>query len=399
MAELENIKQKINLYKNIGYSDNDIFHELTIHEKEFLIKSFSSELQDKFPEAEWKTINGAKVLVNDGKVIAGLEGFNGTIDEFVKQEEPKNKSKRVKHSKFGEGTILKEDEDRISIDFDSVGLKFLLKKFANLEYLDGSKLEVNNNNDDIKDVVLIPKTDKKEDEKPIKPKKEIVKDESIKIKKETQKAKLLTKDGIDFWVQNKWYNEDTGKLTPAGERSFNESKETNIQNKEVETSDKFKINGESESGKAYKIGITINNGFEEQNIEVYMPKSKVERNGDKISINKEFLKEKTNELRQKHGLTKVTTRGVKVTDKAIGVTYNVDYIDVERDITKIMWFPKTQIKEKDGEYYIPNWLYDKKKEEAYDNLEGRGGSKNIELENSFDYAKLEIKKAILLDVL
>lgn len=64
----KSIEQKGNMLKSCY--DDDIF------------KSWSGDLQKRFPNGNWKTVNGAKVFVNGGKVVAGLAGFNGEIDKF-----------------------------------------------------------------------------------------------------------------------------------------------------------------------------------------------------------------------------------------------------------------------------------------------------------------------------
>ena len=51
-----------------------------------LKKSWSADLAKKFPSGGWRTVNGAAVFINGGKVIAGLGGFNGAIDEFFSEE-------------------------------------------------------------------------------------------------------------------------------------------------------------------------------------------------------------------------------------------------------------------------------------------------------------------------
>jgi 8-oxo-dGTP pyrophosphatase MutT (NUDIX family)/predicted GNAT family acetyltransferase len=109
-------------YFNIIDEDDDIF------------KSWSSDLKNRFPNGDWRTINGAKVFINNGRVIAGLDGFNGMIDNYFKEN----------------------------------------------------------------------------------------KESKIKISKETDKAYLLNKDGVEFWVQKRWYNKDKEKLTPRGEKALNE---------------------------------------------------------------------------------------------------------------------------------------------------------------------------------
>src|SRR5690606_18174915 len=59
-------------------------------------KSWSSDLQSKFPNGVWRTVNGAKVFINNGKVIAGLDGFNGEIDKFFEGRGKKESGKSHK---------------------------------------------------------------------------------------------------------------------------------------------------------------------------------------------------------------------------------------------------------------------------------------------------------------
>src|SRR5690554_2320478 len=82
----KSIEQKGNMLKSCY--DDDIF------------KSWSGDLQKRFPNGSWKTVNGAKVFVNGGKVVAGLDGFNGEIDKFFEEKEKKEgKAKKEDSSK------------------------------------------------------------------------------------------------------------------------------------------------------------------------------------------------------------------------------------------------------------------------------------------------------------
>ena len=46
-------------------------------------KSWSKQLESKFPNGGWKSINGASVFIDGGgKVVAGLDGFNKHIDKL-----------------------------------------------------------------------------------------------------------------------------------------------------------------------------------------------------------------------------------------------------------------------------------------------------------------------------
>lgn len=131
--------------------DFEVFKSLTIsllkvsESKEDFEKSWSTDLQKKFPNGVWRKINGASVFINNGKVVAGLDGFNGMIDDFFskKKEESGKKEdslERVKHPTFGEGTVIEQDDNNITIEFDEHGRKKLLKRFANLTTENGDTL-------------------------------------------------------------------------------------------------------------------------------------------------------------------------------------------------------------------------------------------------------------------
>lgn len=60
------------------------------YDKEGFEKSWSPDLAKRFPNGGWRTVNGSRVFINGGKVVAGLGGFNGMIDKFF--EEKKSKS-------------------------------------------------------------------------------------------------------------------------------------------------------------------------------------------------------------------------------------------------------------------------------------------------------------------
>ena len=67
-----------------------------------LEKGFGSDLQKRFPNGRWVTASGSRVFINGGKIIVGLDGFNGTIDEaFKKDKEESGKN----------GDVTKEERD------------------------------------------------------------------------------------------------------------------------------------------------------------------------------------------------------------------------------------------------------------------------------------------------
>lgn len=73
-------------------------------------KAWSKDLKSRFPNGQWKTINGAKVFVNGGKVVAGLNGFNKELDKFF--EGKKEKPSISKESLSG----LEKDSKKMSVD-------------------------------------------------------------------------------------------------------------------------------------------------------------------------------------------------------------------------------------------------------------------------------------------
>lgn len=66
-----------------GYSDI---------ESDIIVKGFGADMVAKFPEGSWKTINGARVFVHGGKVVAGLGGFSGKIEDAFKEKKSESKS-------------------------------------------------------------------------------------------------------------------------------------------------------------------------------------------------------------------------------------------------------------------------------------------------------------------
>lgn len=100
------------------------------------------------------------------------------------------------------------------------------------------------------------------------------KEGDIEIKKETEKAYLLNKDGVNFWVQKRWYKDE--KLTPAGEKSLEEAK-YQLKKKQDEKTKTVGFKPSWESEKAYGVDFRFNNlntGYL-YNVRVFLPKSQV----------------------------------------------------------------------------------------------------------------------------
>lgn len=95
------IQQELNIEKSMDNSDLSIliksFQEnlYSSYDKDMFEKSWSGDLQKKFPSGGWRTINGASVFINNGKVVAGLGGFNKEIDKFFEGKKGKEEKKEV----------------------------------------------------------------------------------------------------------------------------------------------------------------------------------------------------------------------------------------------------------------------------------------------------------------
>ena len=68
-------------------------------------------------------------------LVASLAPSNKKTSPTVSENATYGVDTKVAHDKFGEGVVVEEDQDRITIQFDEAGKKNLLKKFVKLEIL------------------------------------------------------------------------------------------------------------------------------------------------------------------------------------------------------------------------------------------------------------------------
>jgi hypothetical protein len=111
-----------------------------------LYKSWSTDLMSQFPNGSWKTINGAKVFVNGGKVIAGLDGFNREIDEFFSK-----KDKQPKEAKEPKETPKKEENPTKTATQELENAK-TKKEFFDIRYKHGNNMDIDVINKDYQDI-------------------------------------------------------------------------------------------------------------------------------------------------------------------------------------------------------------------------------------------------------
>lgn len=65
---------------------------------------------------------------------------------------------------------------------------------------------------------------------------------------------------------------------------------------------------------------------------------------------------------------------ISETDKAIKVLVRVENVHLEQDITRYVWFPKSQATQRENDLLVPGWLILAKLREIIDSLSVRQGS-------------------------
>jgi len=172
--------------------------------KEDFLKGFGADLQKRFPNGGWRTINGARVFLNGGKVVAGLDGFNKEIDKFF--DKKKEGGKKPSNEKDGEMTEAEERLYNAYLENKDAFIKQSVKSIENNNINDVlkniQKLKESNSQKFIDLVVEVENAIKEEADKPNKAKAEYdksVKDISkfINNKDEVDVDKLLSGNAID----------------------------------------------------------------------------------------------------------------------------------------------------------------------------------------------------------
>lgn len=365
------------------------------------------------------------------------EDKNGKL--FHSNEKLHEDIKRVSHSRFGDGSVISEDLKTIKVKFDNFGEKSLLKEFAQLKNIDtlsevsedkneaskkdeGSEKKLKEENDFESDIEINEgtyisvlkdgkthsvniqsfkngvvnfygkgigggKMSESDFRKIIKPEslkkkrveKEAIKIDNTKILHATDKAYRIEQKGKELWIPKSWVDNSDGVKILTIKNKFNnkfiEAIENASESKKPTITDKFKI--KKETDKAYLIGINIKQASgTEREIEEWFPKSKVnkEGNGD-LKIDGAFLHTKEQEINEKYGEIKTSFSPSKTTDKAVGFDINVYENLSEQTIKRMMWFPKSMVKESvGGTYIIPKNIYEKAVKEIYDSVKTGGWS-------------------------
>lgn len=114
------LSQEFNINRQIaGTDEHDFLKSMydnlySCYDKEGFEKSWSSDLAKRFPNGGWRTVNGSRVFINGGKVVAGLGGFNGMIDDYfsAKGKEEKKDNRRTELNENERLVLKKYNEDK-----------------------------------------------------------------------------------------------------------------------------------------------------------------------------------------------------------------------------------------------------------------------------------------------
>lgn len=181
----------------------------------------------------------------------------------------------------------------------------------------------------------------------------------ITIVRETKKAYLLSIDGIEFWVQKRWYNTEKGRLTPKGLESYEEAKALQAADQQV-FSKHLKVVRETEKA------ILFEGKFNIGVVEFWAPKRQVVEQEGVYGIKGRFLAEKMESFPT---CVEVDATGCRETDKAYGFEVSVAECVSDQCVGRTMWFAKSQCTMMPGNILqIPVWLYQSALERVYESV-------------------------------
>lgn len=199
----------------------------------------------------------------------------------------------------------------------------------------------------------------------------------ITIVRETKKAYLLSIDGIEFWVQKRWYNIENGRLTPKGVESYEEAKARQAADQPV-FSKHLKVVKETEKA------ILFEGKFNIGVVEFWAPKHQVVEQDGVFGIKGRFLAEKMESFAN----VVVNATGCQETDKAYGFGVTVEESMSEQCVSRTMWFAKSQCTMMPGNILqIPLWLYKSALDRVYESV--KEGAWALCSNNAFEIGGLD----------
>ena len=264
-------------------------------------------------DVEWITVKGNHIPIKEGQTKQeAIKNFLESKNEKGEQNKIEGLNDPTKEDTFINVPYAEKDEAK------SLGARwnpekkswYIPKGIYNVDFCKWYKEQAEDNGK-LKEIKI---------EKP--KEKEIVRKlaDGFVATRETKKAYLIEKEGVDFWVQKRWVRED-GTLTKAGEKAYNEA---------------YQIGGITKAKQEEK-------DFENKHIE------RLKRDGVK------FIPAWENE-------------------KCVGVDVGFDLYHLEQNYRVRIFIPKKLLNEKGN---APYWFVKQKLKEAQGQAENRGGFNGI----------------------
>ncbi len=255
-------KERVGVVSNVYYNENDgwFYCDGVIWDKQAidLVKNQGWSVSctyDFVSDNQEKTHNGKKI---------DMEFINGNFVHLALVPNPRYERANIVINSKDKWITIKKGDEAIHLPVDEQNK------------IDTKKIE------DWKKAEREIKESLKENLKKVeieKPKEVNKKENEILVKKETEKAVLLDKDGVTFWCPKRYFKE--GNLTDAGKRIFEQNKS------KQEKFEKFEKNGIGfkpswESEKAYGIDVVYEDLSTERlnTMRVFVPKSQLMENGN-----------------------------------------------------------------------------------------------------------------------
>lgn len=230
--------------------------------------------------------------VEKQEIAEGKEPEKEKGKEPEKQKEtPKEESKKpeekqsVSHERFGKGEIQKIEGNMVEVKFEDGVTRKVMRAFLDMpnNAKAGTEVKITTLNDmGVKSSKPITNVIKEEVKKETS---NLPKKGDFTVKKETKKAYLLSKDDKTFWVQKRWLSDD-GKLTPAGQKAYNEAETTSQTSERIAKENESRKEGIGfnkawENDKAVGVDIDIAWGSSLGKTQrLFFPKSQIQPNGN-----------------------------------------------------------------------------------------------------------------------
>ncbi len=275
--------------------------------------------------------------------------------KYLKKQKEESVQEKVFHPRFGEGIVVREGEETVTVKFDDFGEKILVRKYANLQSVNDKTSE------NKKELPLI---EKKEVKTSLNSSKQT--QTNIKVLFQTKKGALLITDGDKVtWVMGKSQRKD-GTFTDSAKKALRESSQTFSQYQKDQELRKIpvvftkdNIVQRSEKGAIQfkgKIKYDVE-GISDREVKFWIPPFKIKEEGGVISVDRPFFEEESVKIENQNSLEEFLKDSFIEYDKSYGVSVVVEDYHTEKEIGSKIFFPKALCqKTKGGNLIVPNWL-------------------------------------------